>query len=105
LDEALCNGEEAASPTDLPAPPAGVLPGFGFGPAADFASAFRPSEDLGDFLRNILDIRLPFVAFSGSIITALWPLFGKPDSVRQLGKSDRGQGYGYKVFDARLSTR
>jgi len=49
-------------------------------------------------LRNILDIRLPFVAFSGSIITALWPPFGKPDSIRLLGKSDRGQRHGYKVF-------
>jgi hypothetical protein len=54
--------------------------------AGGFAAAFRPSDVLGDFLRNFLDIRLPFVAFGGSIIGLLRILSGKPDSVWRLGK-------------------
>jgi hypothetical protein len=72
-----------------------------FASAADFA---LPSDDLGDFLRNFLDIRLPFVAFRGSIITALWPPFGK--RIRSVGWARlMGPEYWYKIFDARLSTR
>jgi hypothetical protein len=35
-----------------------------------------------------LDIRLPFVAFAGSIIALLKDLFGKLESIRRLGKSN-----------------
>jgi hypothetical protein len=46
---------------------------------------------LVDFLRVFLDIRLPFVAFGGSIIRLLQILPGDLDSARRLGKSDAGQ--------------
>jgi hypothetical protein len=45
-------------------------------------------EVLGDFLRDFLDIRLPFVAFGRSIIRVLRVLAGEPESSRRLGKSD-----------------
>ena len=41
-----------------------------------------------EFLRDFLDIRLPFVAFAGSIIEVLKDLSGKLESIRRLGKSD-----------------
>jgi hypothetical protein len=56
-------------------------------PFDDFALCDCPEGVLGDFLRDFLDIRLPFVAFGGSIITVLRTL-GVPDSSRWLGKSD-----------------
>jgi hypothetical protein len=46
---------------------------------------------LGDFLRDFLDIRLPFVAFGGPIIRVLRVLAGEGESSRWLGKSD-GRG-------------
>ena len=53
----------AAGPPDC----AGDPSGFGRNEAgADF-----PDGDFGDFLRVFLDIRLPFVAFRGSIIEVL----------------------------------
>ena len=55
----------------------------------DFAANARLGAVWGDFLRDFLDIRLPFVAFGGSIIKLLRAVFGKPDSRRRLGKSDR----------------
>jgi hypothetical protein len=54
----------------------------------DFAALGCLDEGLGDFLRDFLDIRLPFVAFGGSIIRVLRTLSGVPDSSRWLGKSD-----------------
>ncbi len=45
-------------------------------------------EVLGDFLRDFLDIRLPFVAFAGSIIGVLRGLAAEGESSRWLGKSD-----------------
>jgi hypothetical protein len=45
-------------------------------------------EVLGDFLRDFLDIRLPFVAFGRSIIRVLRVLAGEPESSRWLCKSD-----------------
>jgi len=72
---------------------------------ADFAAAFRLGDVLGDFVRDFLDIRLPFVAFSGSIIGVLRVSSGEGESSQWLGESDRpsltGLGYGYKEFDAR----
>jgi hypothetical protein len=41
-----------------------------------------------EFLRDFLDIRLPFVAFAGSIIGVLKDLFGRLESIRRLGKTD-----------------
>ena len=54
----------------------------------DFGFCGRLDEVLGDFLRDFLDIRLPFVAFGGSIIEILRTRIGAPDSSRWLGKSD-----------------
>ena len=70
----------------------------------DFAATFRPDEALGDFLRDFLDIRLPFVAFGGSIIGVLRVISGKPDSLRWLGKSD-GVGVWLQGPTHRLSAR
>jgi hypothetical protein len=66
--------------------------------AADFALGLEPFEDsartdgldegLGDFLRDFLDIRLPFVAFGGSTIRVLRGFVCEPESSRWLGKSD-----------------
>jgi hypothetical protein len=42
-----------------------------FADAAGRARVVLPMEDLGDLLRVFLDIRLPFVAFRGSIIGVL----------------------------------
>jgi hypothetical protein len=42
-----------------------------FAGVVDGARAVFPAEDLVDFLRIFLDIRLPFVAFRGSIIEVL----------------------------------
>src|SRR6202000_536784 len=55
---------------------------------ADLVAAFRVGEVLGDFLRDFLDIRLPFVAFSGSIIGILRVSSGEGESGQWLGKSD-----------------
>jgi hypothetical protein len=55
---------------------------------ADFAALGRLGEVLGDFLRDFLDIRLPFVAFGSSIMGLLRVFSGKPDSRPRLGKSD-----------------
>jgi hypothetical protein len=45
------------------------------------------SPTFEEFLRDFLDIRLPFVAFAGSIIEVLKDLFGKLESIRRLGKT------------------
>ena len=54
----------------------------------DLARTGCLDEVLGDFLRDFLDIRLPFVAFGRSIIRVLRVLAGEPESSRRLGKSD-----------------
>ena len=54
----------------------------------DFAPGDCLSDVLGDFLRDFLDIRLPFVAFGGSIIGVLRANSEEPDSLPWLGKSD-----------------
>jgi hypothetical protein len=88
FDAALCDVRLAcflldAFAADGRAFPAPVLVAFG-----DFAAVRCLVEVLGDFLRNFLDIRLPFVAFGGSIIRVLRAISGKPDSLSRLGKSD-----------------
>ena len=48
-----------------------VFEGAVFADLADWARIAFPAEGLRDFLRVFLDIRLPFVAFRGSIIEVL----------------------------------
>ena len=65
----------------------------------DFAALGCLDEGLGDFLRDFLDIRLPFVAFGGSIIGYCEPLVAcriRADGWASLTASE----YGYKEFDA-----
>ena len=61
---------------------------LGLEPFEDLARTDGLDEGLWDFLRDFLDIRLPFVAFGGSIIGILRSFAGEPDSSRWLGKSD-----------------
>jgi hypothetical protein len=78
-----------------------VFEAAGFVGAADLARVGFADPGLEDFLRVFLDIRLPFVAFGGSIITVLRASSGEPESRRALGKFD-GPGVGYKELDAPL---
>jgi hypothetical protein len=57
---------------------------------------------LGDFLRVFLDIRLPFVAFGGSIMDNCGSGPGRSESSRLLGKSD---GPGVWLQGTRRTTR
>ena len=108
FDGALSGVRAAALPDCLSA----LLPDF-------FAVAFRvfsgvlpeifawtrvvlPEEGLEDFLRVFLDIRLPFVAFGGSIMGYCGPCPGEPESGRLLGKSD---GLGVWLQGIRRTTR
>jgi hypothetical protein len=68
---------------DWPALAALVLDAF-----EDFAAGGRVDGVLGDFLRDFLDIRLPFVAFGGSIIKVLRGPAAEDESSPWLGKSD-----------------
>ncbi len=64
----------AGLPAFLPGLPDAALRTFAAGvltAATDLVRAAFPAGDLGDFLRVFLDIRLPFVAFGGSIIRVL----------------------------------
>jgi hypothetical protein len=117
FDAALCDGRldrflleafAVAAPALAPFALTDFLTVF-WAALADFAAAFRvgevfAGEVLGDFLRDFLDIRLPFVAFSGSIIRLLRVLSGEGESGQWLGKCDgpilTALGYGYKEFDA-----
>jgi hypothetical protein len=58
-----------------------VLTGFG-AVFLGFARVTLPDVAPGDFLRVFLDIRLPFVAFGGSIFRVLW---GLPEPIRRCG--------------------
>jgi hypothetical protein len=87
FDGALCDGLAVARFGDF----AAALRLFAllvFLAFADFAESDRRGDVLGDFLRDFLDIRLPFVAFGGSTIRLLRILSGGTDSGRLLGKSD-----------------
>jgi hypothetical protein len=119
---ALCDpAGPAALLLAFPAAAPGAFPAFVFARAADSARSF-PGADvlelflevlgifLGVFLRNFLDIRLPFVAFGGSIMGVLRVLsgaresatvqvFGDCASLRRLCKSD-GAGVWLQEFDA-----
>jgi hypothetical protein len=87
FDAPLCDGRAVARFVDFAAAPRlfALLVFLAFGV---FAESDRRGEVLGDFLRDFLDIRLPFVAFGGSTIRQLRILSGGPDSGRLLGKSD-----------------
>jgi hypothetical protein len=87
FDAALCEGREGAALRVLPTVARRVLEAL-FLAAAGFAEDLALDVGLGDFLRDFLDIRLPFDAFGGSIIGLLRVPSGRPDSVRRLGKSD-----------------
>jgi len=88
FDAALCDGPLARFLFDDFAafgPGLVVLPLEAF---ADFAAVGRRDEVLGDFLRDFLDIRLPFVAFAGSIFGILRVPVGEGESSRWLGNFD-----------------
>jgi hypothetical protein len=75
FDGALCDAFEEASwgrlPAllfDLPAAARRIFDGGVFANLIDEPRAGLPDDVLGDFLRVFLDIRLPFVAFGGSIM-------------------------------------
>jgi hypothetical protein len=99
LWEALAKLLLAALPvfgaTVLRALAAGVRAGVFDPPRMAFAGAFLAvvlaaalGDSLEDFLRVFLDIRLPFVAFRGSIIRVLRVSSQLPDSLWLLGKFD-----------------
>jgi hypothetical protein len=87
FDAALCDGLAVAGFVDFAAALRlfALLVFLAFG---DFTESERRGGVLGDFLRDFLDIRLPFVAFGGSTIRLLRILSGGSDSSRLLGKSD-----------------
>jgi hypothetical protein len=60
---------------------------FDFLPLAFFA-VDRADAGFADFLRVFLDIRLPFVAFSGSLTVIAAAYLPAPESGWRLGKSD-----------------
>jgi hypothetical protein len=97
FDGALCDAFGEAFPGCLFALLPELLPDlfaaarrvFAAGVLADVIDGARvafPEEVLEDFLRVFLDIRLPFVAFGGSIIGYCGSCPGKMESNRLLGK-------------------
>jgi hypothetical protein len=107
FDGALCDAEEAFF-GGLTA----VLPNFFAGGRWALASLFLagvfepplltfPLEVLEDFLRVFLDIRLPFVAFDGSIMGSLLRfLSGRQRISPGCWVRLTAPEYGYKQFDA-----
>jgi hypothetical protein len=75
------------------------LAALAFGLDSAVGLALRPRDDLGDFLRDFLDIRLPFVAFGGSIIGLLRVPSGTPAKIGGWASLTAPE-YGYKEFDA-----
>jgi hypothetical protein len=78
FDGALCDVSGGAFPgglvaflPDLSAGARRVFEGGFFADVFDWARATFAEDGLGDFLRVFLDIRLPFVAFGGSIMGVL----------------------------------
>jgi hypothetical protein len=78
FDGALCDVLGVAFPgclffwlADVLAVARRFFEGAGFADGFDRAGAAFPDEALRDFLRVFLDIRLPFVAFGGSIMEVL----------------------------------
>ena len=92
LDGALCEASLTALLLDLTVVARPLLACFVWCflsvDAVDGARAGLRAGVLGDFLRVFLDMRLPFVAFGGSIIRLLQVSSPHLDSGRRLGKSD-----------------
>ena len=87
FDAALCDAVPAADLRDFLVAALDIFVIFVFARATDFARVARLDEGLEDFLRVFWDIRLPFVAFGGSIIRPLRLLSGEPKSSQRLCKS------------------
>jgi hypothetical protein len=99
FDAAVCDGPEVAFLAGLLSAARLVLAPRVFAAFDDFARAGRRGEVLEDFLRNFVDIRLPFVAFGGSIIRVLRSCSAtrnRPGGWASLMAPE----YGYKEFDA-----
>lgn len=99
FDAALCEGLETATAAVFPLVAPLVFPGLALAAAADFVRGDCPRCDLGDFLRDFLDIRLPFVAFGRSIIGLLRVPSGTPAKIGGWASLTAPE-YGYKEFDA-----
>ena len=98
FDAALCDGLAVARFVDFAAALRlfALLVFLAFG---DFAESDRRGGVLEDFLRDFLDIRLPFVAFGGSTIRLLRILSG--GRIRAgCWASLTAPAYGYKDFEA-----
>ena len=91
FDGALCEASLVALLLDLTVAARLVFACFIFAEIVDGPRAGMREGGLVDFLRVFLDIRLPFVAFGGSIIRLLQILSGDLDSAPRLGKSDSGR--------------
>ncbi|WP_423958733.1 hypothetical protein [Bradyrhizobium sp.] len=92
FDAAVCDGSEVAFLADLLAAARLVF-------AAAFARTGRRGAALEELLRDFVDIRLPFVAFGGSIIRLLRSCpanRNRPGGCASLVAPE----YGYKEFDA-----
>ena len=88
FDAALCDVPAERFVSDVVAAFGRALRATVLEPFDDFAATLPLGAALGDFLRDFLDIRLPFVAFGGSIIAVLRVIFREQDSLPWLGKSD-----------------
>jgi hypothetical protein len=88
FDAPLCDGPLPALVVDFRAAGLSVFRKFVPAFAAVFPRALPGEADLEDFLRDFLDIRLPFVAFGGSIIGLWRDLPELLESRLWLGKSD-----------------
>jgi len=88
FDVALCDVPPARFVPDVVAAFGRALGATVLEPFDDFAATLRFGAALGDFLRDFLDIRLPFVAFGGSIVGVLRLISSEQDSLPRLGKSD-----------------
>jgi hypothetical protein len=101
---ALCDSPDPAFRLcflpDLPAFAPGVCEGRDFADFTVCARAALRGAGLGDFLRVFLDIRLPFVAFAGSI-RGIAGLVAASRIRAGRWASLMASEYAYKVFDAR----
>jgi len=91
FDGALCEASPVAVMLDPTVAARLLLACFIFDDVVDGRRVGLREGVLVDFLRVFLDIRLPFVAFGGSIIRLLQILPGDLDSARRLGKANAGQ--------------
>jgi hypothetical protein len=99
FDAVACDGPEVAFLTDLRVIARLVFAAAVFGVFKDFARAGRRGAALEEFLRDFVDIRLPFVAFGGSIFESLRSCpanRNRPGGCASLVAPE----YGYKEFDA-----